>query len=196
MKALVSVAVAVGVVGAVSYAAYKYSRAGYESPNYHVIRSEGAFEIRDYPPMVVASTPMEWKEDDGSFMRLFRYIGGANESSREIAMTVPVFMGEQGDENRMSFVVPREVAEQGAPRATDENVRIETLPSGRFATYRFSGSFEIERFDESKQKLLEWVQQQGLETEGSVLIANYDPPFTPSFLRRNEALVRIDDSLD
>lgn len=196
MKALVSVAVAVGVAGAISYAAYKYSRAGYESPNYHVIRSEGAFEIRDYPPMVAASTPMEWSEDNDSFMRLFRYIGGANESDREIAMTVPVFMGERGDENRMSFVVPREVAEQGAPRATDEEVRIETLPGGRFATYRFSGSFDIEQFDESKRRLLEWVEQHGLETEGSVSIANYDPPLTPSFLRRNEALIRIADSSD
>ncbi len=35
------------------------SRAATETPDYKVIRTDGKFEIRDYPALTVATTPME-----------------------------------------------------------------------------------------------------------------------------------------
>ena len=65
----------------------KLTRAGYESAGYKVVRRSGAFEIRDYPALTLVSTPMTATHptDDDSFMRLFRYIGGANETEAKIA---------------------------------------------------------------------------------------------------------------
>ena len=70
------------------------ARAGYESAPYEVIESDGNIEIREYPDLVLASTEAKFdaRGNDGSFMRLFRYISGNNESDQKIEMTTPVFM--------------------------------------------------------------------------------------------------------
>ena len=54
------------------------ARAGYESAEYEVITSDGGFEIRKYPDLVLVATDsrMDSQGRDGSFMRLFRYISG------------------------------------------------------------------------------------------------------------------------
>ncbi len=175
------------------FAVFKFSRAGYESAEYTVVLRDGDFEIRDYPDLLVASTPMASAslQEEGSFMRLFGYISGDNEASQNIAMTTPVFTTRNGDERRMSFVVPREVARQGAPQATNPDVVVQMMPGGRFAVYRYSGSWELGRFQEAEKKLTAWMEMQGLSPASEALIAGYDPPFWPTVLRRNETLIRV-----
>ncbi len=171
----------------------KLTRAGYESAGYKVVRRSGAFEIRDYPALTLVSTPMSATRptDDGSFMRLFRYIGGANEAESKIAMTTPVFSDQVGTNRQMSFVVPKKVAASGAPKAKREDIAVQTRPAGRFAAYRFSGSWGTERAESARQKLAEWLAAEKLQPIGEPQVANYDPPFTPAFLRRNEVMVRV-----
>ena len=69
-------AVALGVL-----AGCKATRAGYESPAFKLVKRDGKFEIRDYAAFGIVSTPMKGRnpEQDGGFMRLFRYIDGQNE---------------------------------------------------------------------------------------------------------------------
>jgi hypothetical protein len=61
----------------------------------------------------------------------------------------------------------------------------------RFAAYRFSGAWDVKEFEAAEKKLARWIEQRNLEPQGEPIIANYDPPFTPSFLKRNEILVRL-----
>ncbi len=72
----------------------KTSRAGYESAEYTVVQSDGKFEVREYPDLmlVATKTKIDAQGRDGSFMKLFRYISGANQSEQKISMTTPVFM--------------------------------------------------------------------------------------------------------
>jgi hypothetical protein len=65
------------------------TRSGYESAPYQVGRTDGKFELRDYPTLTVVETPMArgGNEADGSFNRLFRFITGGNEAKQKIAMT-------------------------------------------------------------------------------------------------------------
>ncbi len=101
---------------------------GYETAEYEVVRSEQNFEVRDYPDLMLAATKS--KEDsqgrDGSFMRLFGYISGANESKKSIAMTTPVFMekGKEDSPGQMGFVVPKAVASDGIPVPTNAEVAV------------------------------------------------------------------------
>lgn len=171
----------------------KLTRAGYESASYKVVRRSGEFELRDYPALTLVSTPMTAKRptDDDSFMKLFRYIGGANEAEAKIAMTTPVFSDQDGTNRQMSFVVPKKTATAGTPKAKREDIAVQTRPAGRFAVYRFSGSWGTERAASARQKLAEWMATEKLQPVGDPQMANYDPPFTPSFLRRNELMVRV-----
>ncbi|MFN0124457.1 MAG: SOUL family heme-binding protein, partial [Blastocatellia bacterium] len=168
--------------------ACKLTRAGYESADYSVVRKSGSFEIRDYPTLVVVSAPISATSasSDNGFRQLFRYISGNNEAQQKIAMTTPVFSDQEGPDRKMSFVVPVDVASKGPPRAKSEEVILESRRSGRFAVYRFSGGRNPDRVRGARLKLDEWMKSEKLTPSGEVVLANYDPPFTPAFLRRNE----------
>ena len=69
------------------------TRAGYETAPYTVVRTDGAFELRDYPALLLVETPMaNASGGDGGFRRLFRFITGANADKQKIAMTTPVYL--------------------------------------------------------------------------------------------------------
>jgi hypothetical protein len=46
---------------------------------------------------------------------------------------------------------------------------------------------------EAVAKLRRWVASEGLQTLREPIIAYYDAPFIPGFLRRNEAMLRLVD---
>jgi hypothetical protein len=176
------------------------SRAAYESAEYTVVESDGKFEVREYPDLmlVATTTKLEAQGRDGSFMKLFRYISGANESEKKISMTTPVFMenDKQESEVQMGFVMPKDIAVDGVPAPTGEGVDVRKRVGGRFAVLRFSGQLTTKSAKESEAKLRTWMATKGLVADDSVdssgvETAGYDPPFTPGPLRRNEVLIRL-----
>jgi hypothetical protein len=175
------------------------ARAAYETAEYKVIDSDGNFEVREYPELmlVATTTKLDAQGRDGSFMKLFRYISGANEAEQKISMTTPVFMANKAadSEVQMGFVMPKEVAIKGIPKPTGEQVDVRKRAAGRFAVVRFPGQLTSELAKESEAKLRAWMESKGLvaddSKEGGVETAGYDPPFTPGPLRRNEVLIRL-----
>ncbi len=171
------------------------SRSGYESAEYTLVQSDRPFEIRDYPDLLMATTTMQFKSqgDDGSFMRLFRYISGANDDKKKIAMTTPVFMESDArdSEGQMGFVVPKEVAEQRVPKPSQGEVQIRKRRGGRFAVMRFAGRMNPESLSDAEVKLRAWIDDQQLIGDDKAEFAGYDPPWTPGPLRRNEVLIRL-----
>ncbi len=204
--ASVAVLVVIGMFGF-----NRTTRADYETAEYKLIESDGNFEVREYPDLmlVATTTQNDAQGRDGSFMKLFRYISGANDSEQKISMTTPVFMQhttvERGDKAgskvRMGFVMPKDVAVQGVPSPTGTDVDVRKRVGGRFAVIRFSGRLNAKLANESKTKLRGWMETKGLVADDSppssdspvigVESASYDPPFTPGPLRRNEVLIRL-----
>lgn len=176
------------------------ARAGYESASYKVIETDGNIEIREYPDLVLVSTPASFaaQGNDGSFMKLFRYISGNNQSEQKIAMTTPVFMEPETPESKgqMGFVMPQRVADAGAPTPKADDVAIRTRTGGRFAVIRFSGVMNSKRAEEQDVILRGWLNARGLESAETAERAGYDPPFMPGPLRRNEVLIRLKSELD
>lgn len=203
-----SIAVLV-VVGVLAW--NKTTRAGYESAEYKVIESDGKFEVREYPDLmlVATKTKIDAQGHDGSFMKLFRYISGANESEQKISMTTPVFMQQSTVESKdkadsnveMGFVMPKEVAAKGVPSPSGPDVSVRKRAGGRFAVLRFPGRLNAKLAKESEAKLRAWMDKKNLVAAdsartsdtpgGGVESASYDPPFTPGPLRRNEVLIRL-----
>jgi len=158
-----------------------------ETPDYKVLVEDGKFETRDYPVLTLVRTA----SGDGDFMRLFRYISGGNEAEQKIAMTAPVLMKQQGEDQGMSFIVPRDVAAGKVPAPKDAAVTIDQLPAGHFAVYRFSGGRNEANEQAALAKLRAWIDKRRLEVTGDPLFGYYDPPWIPPFLRRNEVMLRI-----
>ncbi|WP_168567100.1 SOUL family heme-binding protein [Crateriforma spongiae] len=176
------------------------ARAGYESAEYKVVETDGDIEIREYPDLMLAATSskLDSQGRDGSFMRLFRYISGNNESDQKIAMTTPVFMeGDSGlSDVSMGFVMPKEVAVKGVPDPKSDGVEIRRREGGRFAVIRFSGRMDSKLAKKQEARLRDWMKSRGLEGETTAEAAGYDPPFTPGPLGRNEILIRLKQSSD
>jgi DNA gyrase inhibitor GyrI len=183
------------VVAAVLLAvACKATRAGYESAPYRVVRASGKFAVRDYPALTVVETAMAsgGKAEGGSFNRLFRFITGGNEARQKIAMTTPVFMAGSESNATMAFVLPAKLKAGDVPRPEDEQVRVRELQAGQFAVLRFSGSRNAKNEAESLMRLQAWMKAEGLKEMSPPIYGYFDPPWTPSFLRRNEVMVRTE----
>ena len=103
------------------------TRAGYESAPYKVVRSEGRFEVRDYPVLTVVETPTQGAAANGGFNRLFRFITGGNESSQKIAMTTPVFMSGRESNATMAFVMPSAMKAGDVPKPRDPALRVREI---------------------------------------------------------------------
>jgi hypothetical protein len=189
-------AVAVILLAVLSYFGWQFtSRSAYESAQYKVMQSEGDCEVRDYPDLMLARTSMRdiSQGDDGSFMRLFRFISGDNQAKQKIAMTVPVFMERDAlQENAsMGFVVPSDVTAKGIPQPLHEEVEISQRSGGRFAVIRFSGPLNDSTRREQERLLREWMSSRNLRGLDNTETAGYDPPWTPNPFRRNEILIKL-----
>ncbi len=183
MKKMFTIVVSLLVI-AFTIAACATSRSGYETAPYKVIRTDGDFEIRQYPELKIATTAREG--DDSSFMRLFRYIDGGNVAKEKIAMTTPVFMVD----GKMAFVLP-EKHKAATPAPASPQVIVDTMKAQRVAVHRFSGTRTKDSEPQALVKLKAWMQSNKLTEAGMPFSAYYDPPWTPGFMRRNEVLVPV-----
>jgi hypothetical protein len=174
-----------------------FSRGAYESAPYKVLKSEGAVELREYPDLNLVVTEMQqgWQGNDGSFMRLFRYISGDNEEQQKVAMTTPVFMEREKEKSggQMGFVVPEKFEPDEIPKPTSGTVQVRKRPGGRFAVIRFSGQIGQTVVENQLARLQEWIDRNGLVSVGGYEVAGYDAPWTPGPFRRNEILIRVED---
>ncbi|MFO0511318.1 MAG: SOUL family heme-binding protein [Gammaproteobacteria bacterium] len=182
-----------------------------EQPEYTVVRQDGAFELRRYAPYLLAETEVEsgfMEAGNVAFGRLFRYISGDNTARTEIAMTAPVEQAKRGEKiamtapveqareggvYRVAFVVPRKYDRDTVPQPTDPRVRIREVPARSIAVWRYSGRWTEENFREHERELRGKLAALGLKAEpgDSAIIARYDAPFMPWFMRRNEVLIPV-----
>ena len=185
---ILAVAVALILVGC------RTTRAGYESATCQVVRSSGNFAVRDYPALMAVETPMTrtGKDADGSFMRLFRFITGKNEAKQKIAMTTPVFMSGSGSNATMAFVLPAKLPAGEVPKPTDGMVTVREWLAGRFAVLRFRGGRNPKNEAAALQQLKDWMTAAGLHELSPPMFAYFDPPWTPSFMCRNEVMLHTE----
>jgi hypothetical protein len=179
-----------------------------EEPRFKVIEQDGGFELRDYTSYVVAETRVTAGFDDAgsvAFKRLFQYISGNNVASQKIAMTAPVTQAKgekiamtapvsqraEGESYVVAFTLPSAYTLASAPRPRDPAVSLREIPAQRIAAWRYSGRWTVENYREHEALLRQRIQSRGLTASGPAVLARYNPPFTPWFLRRNEVLIPV-----
>lgn len=168
-----------------------------EEPKYTVLEQNEAWELRLYDAYIVAET---WVDGDlrQSGNRAFRilagYIFGDNQSEQKMAMTAPVVSGNAGAGDGRTwyhFVMEREYDLDTLPVPNDQRVTLRTLPQRLVAAHRFSGTWNEDRIDGLTKELLAQLDKAGFEAAAPPMLARYDGPMTPWFLRRNEILIEV-----
>lgn len=183
-----------------------------EEPAFRPVAKSGAFELRDYPPLVVAEVTVPGDQRTAAsrgFSKLAGYIFGGNTQkgaiamtapvsqvrakapSQAIAMTAPVMQTPVGGEWIVRFTMPSRWTLATLPAPNDPAVKLTTLPAQRMAVVRFSGLASQAAFDQKSAELMGYVTSQNLRAAGEPTLAQYDPPWTLPFLRRNEVMIAV-----
>lgn len=186
-------------------------RSGTEQTSYTVVaRLDDNTEVRRYPPQLAAETAVAPDESSGrnkAFRALFNYISGANRPQTTVAMTAPVetkpapakiamtapveTTAQASGPYVMRFFLPAGFTPETAPEPTDPTVRIVEVPERTMAVLRFSGSRGSTSVARHVNELDRVVAGSRWRAVGEPTTLFYDPPWTISFLRRNEVAVPV-----
>lgn len=176
-----------------------------EEPDYQVIRQlDHNVELRQYAPYVVAEVDLKATAEDAgnqAFPILAGYIFGKNKGERKFAMTAPVTQtaapvkmemtapvtqAAVAGGMRVQFVLPKGVTLESAPEPLDPRVQLRLVPATSWAAIRYSGMWTQSNYEEHLALLKTTLDKAGVATQGEPVLARYNAPFTPWFLRRNE----------
>lgn len=172
-----------------------------EKQRYEVLRQFDGFELRHYPACLLATVTVEGDFAAAAtqgFYPLVSYISGENQRSQKIAMTAPVIQNSDLPKRHdISFVLPANYQLSDLPIPSNAKVRVHTMDAHNAVVRKFTGRWTQKRFYEQGEQLklsLDKCLKNG-ELSASVLsevyFARFDPPWTPGFVRRNEALLRV-----
>ncbi|WP_295633070.1 heme-binding protein [Novosphingobium sp.] len=180
-----------------------------EEPKFTLSSRDGAFEIRDYQGAVAAEVTVTGDQKTAAskgFRLLAGYIFGSNTGQRKIAMTAPVAQQPTSEKIAMTapvtqtptngawvvrFTMPSSYTLDTLPRPNNSQVHLRQLPPARFVALRFSGLARPATVAERTAELMAFVQARHLKALGPASLAQYNPPWTPWFMRRNEVMVQI-----
>ena len=162
----------------------------YEEPEYKLIKSTDAYEIRQYQDRLAVETTQS-QSQNGAFRRLFNYISGSNESSSKIAMTVPVIQSKDSNGASMIFFLPKSFTKQSAPLPDRDDVELITVKGGFYAVTKYSGRSTYQNYIKHSARLFEALRKDNVLIIGDPMMATYNGPFTLPFIRRIEAMYRV-----
>ncbi len=180
-----------------------------EEPKYTTVLQDGAFSVRDYPALTVAEVTVsggQWRAANKGFELLAGYIFGGNARRQGIAMSAPVTQAQEGEKIPMTapvtqtegaegwvvrFIMPAGATPESLPVPNDGRVHLAVLPAGRVAVVRFSGWALSGAVAARTGALRGWMARRGLAARGPATLAQYNPPWTLWFLRRNEVMISV-----
>ena len=113
-------------------------------------------------------------------------------AKQKIAMTTPVLMSGSGSNATMAFVLPAKLPAGDLPKPTDGAVTVREWPAGHFAVLRFRGGRNPKNEPAALRQLKDWMTVAGLHELTPPVFAYFDPPWIPSFLRRNDVMLQTE----
>jgi len=181
-----------------------------EEPSFIVSLAQGDFQIRDYPALVVAEVSVAGDRKQAAsngFRLLAGYIFGGNTRNQSIAMTAPVIQKEAtnekiamtapviqsgGDGNWViRFIMPAGATLDTLPQPNDPKVALRIIAPERVAVVRFSGLAREEAVASNTAALQNFIVAHQLQATGVPALAQYNPPWTLWFVRRNEVMISV-----
>lgn len=198
-------------VAAVGAALWGPMASNVEQAKYTVVKSDGAFELRDYAPHIVAEARVKGEREaaiNDGFRIIAGYIFGGNQPKQNVAMTAPVMQTSAGENVAMTapvtqtaagaagewvvrFVMPASYTMETLPKPNDERVELIPVAEQQFAVVRFSGTGSEENLAKQEALLRDYLAKYAIKTHAAATYAFYNPPWTLPFLRRNEVMIQV-----
>jgi hypothetical protein len=181
-----------------------------EEPKYTVSLQEGAFEIRDYQGAVAAEVTVTGDQKGAAnqgFRLLAGYIFGGNRRRQSIDMTAPVAQERVSEKIAMTapvtqtpsdgawvvrFTMPSGYTLETLPEPNDQRIKLRKLAPARFVVIRFSGYATPASVEASTAELIAFAKGRHLRMIGPASLAQYNPPWTLWFMRRNEVMIQLE----
>lgn len=185
---------ALGLTAATMASAENGTYGKYESPQYDVIGTVGAAEIRDYETHILAEVSVRGDQQSAlnqGFRALAGYIFGGNDGGASVAMTSPVTQTSDGDIWTVTFMMPLAYTMDTLPKPNNDAVRFIQVPSQRKAVLEFSGRATTVTLDGRTQQLRDILARADLTPTGTAEFMFYDDPFTLPWARRNEVAIAL-----
>jgi len=158
---------------------------------YEVLETlENDVEIRAYPGEVWATNVAA--DQNKAFGPLFKYISGDNNKSEKIEMTAPVVIMKTEKGQFMAFVMPERFDINSIPMPSSSDVKIELIKARKLAAIRFSNYVTQENYEKHQALLTKTLESHGISMIGKPLLMQYNDPWTPPFMRRNEVAIQVD----
>jgi len=185
---------------------------GIEGPVYNVVKKDGAVEIRDYQGYITAQVNVSSDYNNAlysGFMELFNYISGKNTNKSKISMTVPVTQEQKpvsekipmtapvtsekvkNNEYTISFIMPAKYTLETLPLPEDKNITFNEIGPHRAAVISFSGRMDEALADKKIAELGEWLDKNNMKPKSNFIMAQFNPPWIPGFMRKNEIIVAV-----
>ena len=185
----------------------------YEEPSYEVLEQTDDYEVRRYEPYLIAEVDVEGdfgEAGNKAFRLLAAYIFGDNQTEEKMSMTAPVESRHKKEGVRMSmtapvtstasvsdeytyaFVMERKYTLDTLPRPRDPRIRLQEQAARVMAVRRYSGRWTEGNYRKNEAKLMGALSVDGRRPIGAPILARYNSPFTPWFMRRNEVMVEIE----
>jgi len=196
---------------------------GLETPRYDVLETKAnTFEVRRYEDYAVCSVsmnkprPKDSSKTDASvadpsaggakaFGALAGYLFGKNQEEKAMKMTTPVLFSDEKESNekKMSFVLPSDYWENesvlsSAPTPLEgSGVALDRVKGSTRAVVMFGGYASKKSTEQQTKTLLKTLEGVGnwkVVDGESVVVAQYNDPFTPPWKRLNEVSIAIESS--
>jgi hypothetical protein len=166
-----------------------------EKQPYTVVLKAKGFEVRQYPPALLAtvySTAKTYKElASPGFRKIANYIFGNNTAGTKIAMTAPVHINMNSEQSSMSFVMPAKYDENNLPKPISSEVKIHKAPEEYVAVITFGGYTSDEKIESYSQALQQMLNENNIRTKGYFRFLGYNAPY--QFIgRKNEVIVSVE----
>jgi hypothetical protein len=185
---------------------------GTEGPAYSVVKKDGAVEIRDYQGYITAQVNVSSDYNKAlysGFMGLFNYISGKNTNRSKINMTAPVTQEKRdvsekipmtapvtsekikNNQYTISFIMAAKYTLDSLPVPEDKNITFNKIEPHRAAVISFSGRMDEVLANKKMAELGEWLDKNNMKPKSNFIMAQYNPPWIPGFMRKNEIIVEV-----
>lgn len=177
-------------------AAYVYLRQrASRAPIYQLLLSDGAFQIRRYPALLVIETTQYGSRDralGSGFGQLAGYMFGEGRDGDELPITMPVLSEAAGKAVwRIRFLLPAGM-ERAALEPPGDGIHIAEIPARDVAVMSVPGKPGDRLFNARAAELMRWIAvHRRSAATGGVSHAYYNSPLEPGTAHPNEIWVPV-----